>query len=481
MTEDDKRPTGGTSSPYDVRIWAIRRYKGAKKTTYTVRWTVAGETFPATFATYKLAESFRSTLLTAAREGEKFDLKSGLPASMARSTNSPTWYEHACSYVDMKWPHASPKSRKGIADALATVTPAMFSTTRGKPDAKLLRKALYTWAFNASARKADPTAEVSRAAKWVAGNTLRMHELAEPDVVRHALDTLATKLDGTAAAATTIARKRAVFYGTLRYAVEIKRLDSNPIDQIQWKTPKNSDSIDRRVVVNHGQARRLLAAVRVEDPALEAFYATMYYAGLRPAEALHLSKDNLRLPASGWGELLLTGSVQHVGEAWGDSGRSKEDQGLKHRAVNETRIVPACPQLVQRLRHHIDMFGTGANDRLFVVRQGKDRRPIAGKYGGTIGNVTYAKIWRNARKRVLTAAQVASPLARRPYDLRHACVSLQLNAGVPATQVAEWAGHSVHVLMKVYAKCVYGQEKAARIRIEAALLATDEDSDDQAA
>jgi integrase len=70
---------------------------------------------------------------------------------------------------------------------------------------------------------------------------------------------------------------------------------------------------------------------------------------------------------------------------------------------------------------------------------------------------------------VLTPAQQRSPLARRPYDLRHAAVSLWLNAGEPATQVAEWAGHSVHVLMRVYAKCVYGQEEAARRRIEAAL------------
>ena len=66
----------------------------------------------------------------------------------------------------------------------------------------------------------------------------------------------------------------------------------------------------------------------------------------------------------------------------------------------------------------------------------------------------------------------ASPLAKRPYDLRHAAVSLWLNAGVPPTQVAEWAGHSVNVLLRVYAKCVYGQDEVARIRIEAALAQT---------
>jgi hypothetical protein len=44
-----------------------------------------------------------------------------------------------------------------------------------------------------------------------------------------------------------------------------------------------------------------------------------------------------------------------------------------------------------------------------------------------------------------------------------------LNAGVPATQVAEWAGHSVAVLLRTYAKCIVGQDQAARRRIEDAL------------
>jgi integrase len=84
-------------------------------------------------------------------------------------------------------------------------------------------------------------------------------------------------------------------------------------------------------------------------------------------------------------------------------------------------------------------------------------------------------VWRQARGAALTPAQQRSPLARRPYDLRHAAVSLWLNAGVPAPQVAEWAGHSVHVLLKVYAKCIDGQEDAAKRRIENALAATEEE------
>ncbi|WP_223166244.1 hypothetical protein [Nonomuraea sp. SYSU D8015] len=62
-----------------------------------------------------------------------------------------------------------------------------------------------------------------------------------------------------------------------------------------------------------------------------------------------------------------------------------------------------------------------------------------------------------------------SPLARRPYDLRHAAVSLWLNAGVHAPEVAERAGHSVHILLKTYAKCIDGQGHIANQRIQNAL------------
>nr|WP_198152871.1 integrase [Pseudofrankia sp. DC12] len=64
---------------------------------------------------------------------------------------------------------------------------------------------------------------------------------------------------------------------------------------------------------------------------------------------------------------------------------------------------------------------------------------------------------------------MTSPLAGTPYDLRHAAVSTWLNAGVPPTQIAEWAGHFVAVLLQVYAKCIVGQDEAARLRIAAAL------------
>ncbi|GAA4629805.1 hypothetical protein GCM10023196_052650 [Actinoallomurus vinaceus] len=60
-------------------------------------------------------------------------------------------------------------------------------------------------------------------------------------------------------------------------------------------------------------------------------------------------------------------------------------------------------------------------------------------------------------------------MAKRPYDLRHTCLSIWLNVGIPPKQVAEWAGHSLDVLLRTYAKCMVDQDQAIRHRISAAL------------
>jgi hypothetical protein len=44
-----------------------------------------------------------------------------------------------------------------------------------------------------------------------------------------------------------------------------------------------------------------------------------------------------------------------------------------------------------------------------------------------------------------------------------------LNAGVPATEAARRLGHSVAMLVKRYANCIDGQERAANERIAQAL------------
>jgi integrase len=101
-----------------------------------------------------------------------------------------------------------------------------------------------------------------------------------------------------------------------------------------------------------------------------------------------------------------------------------------------------------------------------------DGRVFTGIHGGELASITYRRAWDKARSTALPPAEYASPLARRVYDLRHACVSTWLNGGVPPAQAAEWAGHSVAVLLRVYAKCIDGQDQIAKRRIEDALRET---------
>ncbi len=121
-------------------------------------------------------------------------------------------------------------------------------------------------------------------------------------------------------------------------------------------------------------------------------------------------------------------------------------------------MLPCPPQLVQLFREHLTEFGTDTEGRLF-----------RGARGGQLSESVYSRVWQKAREQVFNPTQLASPLVSRPYDLRHAAVSTWLGGGVEATRVAEWAGHSVTVLLRVYAKCLDGQEAAARKRVEAAL------------
>ncbi len=72
------------------------------------------------------------------------------------------------------------------------------------------------------------------------------------------------------------------------------------------------------------------------------------------------------------------------------------------------------------------------------------------------------------RLRMVTpgSADAASPLASRPYDLRHSALSTWLNGGVDPTEVAERAGNSVEVLLTRYAKCLDGRQDVANRRSE---------------
>ena len=167
-----------------------------------------------------------------------------------------------------------------------------------------------------------------------------------------------------------------------------------------------------QAVASPAQVRAILAEVARLRPELTAFFGCLYYAALRPEEAVALRRTNLILPAHPRGKLVLTEACPRTGSARTSTGTPHEPRGLKHRPDGAVRAVPIPPVLADLLRPHLRQFGPAPDGRLF-----------RGARGGILSESTYGRIWRAARQIALGRQLAATPLARRPYDLRHAALS----------------------------------------------------------
>ncbi|MFB7704635.1 tyrosine-type recombinase/integrase [Streptomyces niveus] len=429
---------------YKVRFWEIRERPDRRKG-FEVRWTVGGREKSESYLTKGLAESRRAKLITAARDGEPFDPQTGLPAAELRDLKQrTTWYALASEYIEQRWDRTPGNTRRTLADALATITPAFVEPGAAPRDPRVLRRALYSWAFNRKAWATDPPEEWQVALDWMRRHSLPVSELEEPDVLRRGLDALCRKVDGAAAAAKAVKRKKAAVNEVFGAAVERGYFTQNPLNGLRWTAPEVAEEVDPDCVPSPAQVARLLAAVRAlpgRGPHLYAFFGCMYYAGMRPAEVTHLQRSQCRLPPNGWGLLNLKGGVVTAGKEWTDNGAVHEIHSLKRRAAKATQAVPIPPVLVSMLRDHMRQFGVAPDGRLF--------RNAAGEY---IDASAYGITWGRAREAVLTRDEHALELAKRPYDLRHAGISFWLASGVDPAECARRAGQSIQVLFRYCAK-----------------------------
>jgi integrase len=127
-----------------------------------------------------------------------------------------------------------------------------------------------------------------------------------------------------------------VLHSALEFAVEQCELSANLLGTVGWRPPKIADVLDRRVVVNPMQARELITAVSYVGAVdrgrhLMTFVAVLYFAGLRPSEAIGLTQSDCDLPDEGWGHLTVTTRRPLTNRRWTDTGESHDVRGLKHR------------------------------------------------------------------------------------------------------------------------------------------------------
>ena len=115
------------------------------------------------------------------------------------------------------------------------------------------------------------------------------------------------------------------------------------------------------------------------------------------------------------------------------------------------RAVPLPPDLVRILRDHLERW-PAKSGLVFTNRRGD---PIApGNYG---------RIWTRETGRLWPPGH--PPAGTEPYDLRHTAAT-SFRAGVPLPEVARRLGHSVEVLLRVYAGVFEDDRKRSNEAIE---------------
>ena len=295
---------------------------------------------------------------------------------------------------------------------------------RDRPDQRELHTALYQHAFN-PARPAGPGGSTCwrRSWCWAQQASLPVGCLSEPAVLRSAVEALTLRLDGSRAAANTIIRKRAVLHGALGYAAEAGLLPNNPLDTIGWQVPRSSAALDPwwwRAPPRSAHCWTRLPGPGWSSPPSSAACTTPRFARRKPSPCASLTAHHL--PGPGMGMLRLSAATPRTASPHGptaapamSSADSSTGRTGRSGWSQSPRFSPPCSAPTSR--------PTAAHPTA-----GCSGEPAAGRSA-------------NRSTAVPGTPPVPSPsgpnsppagIARRPYDLRHAALSLWLNAvGTP--------------------------------------------------
>ncbi|WP_245765209.1 tyrosine-type recombinase/integrase [Nonomuraea jiangxiensis] len=235
----------------------------------------------------------------------------------------------------------------------------------------------------------------------------------------------------------------AVLRNALECAVREEIIARNVAKLVKVLVPKYK--VNRGLTVP--QARAVLKAARSHR--LYALYVLALCLGLRRGELLGLRWTDVDLEAA---KLEVTRSLQRV------AGRL---QFVRPKTSDSERTVPLPPICVEALREHRRKLFAERSDRweewkehglVFPSRCGTPMEPD-----------NLRRSWGDIRK-------TAALGEMRFHDLRHTCVTLLLNLGVPPQVVRDIVGHSdIEVTMTIYAHASLDDKRTALGKLSDAL------------
>jgi integrase len=416
-----------------VQVFSIRRPSDRTprdKRRYHVKWRVSGRDKTRSFATKAQAERLKARLQMAVIEGVEFDLVTGLPVSWIKQDK--TWWEWSQEWLGLKWSQWSGHSRRSAVESLVAITPLMARDgAPPAPDdvATWLRE--HGYRPGATDRQSPPG--------WLDRWSVPLVEV-EPAQLERVLAAVTTKRDGSPMARDVARRRRTALNAVLSAACRRELIDHNPLDKSEWTLPTRNITVDISTVPSYDDVAEIVdhvAGLKTDGARYAALFACVGIAGMRPSEAIGLLAADLALPKEGWGLAVLRGASTSPGTRFTSNGTVVEDKELKQRPPDATRDVPLAPDLVERLWWHMERWPP-VNGRVFTNAAGR-----------TSTTTNYGPVWVRARSKLWPAEHRLGKTT--VYDLRHSAATMMLRARVPPAEVARRLGHSVDILMRVYA------------------------------
>ena len=231
----------------------------------------------------------------------------------------------------------------------------------------------------------------------------------------------------------------AVLRNALESAVREELLVRNVARMVQMRSPRYE--VGRGLSV--AQARALLEAARAER--LSALYVLAVYLGLRRGELLGLRWADVDVEQE---RLEVVRTLQRV---------DGQLRFVPPKTWHSRRTVPLPPPCMEALVQH---RRGQARERLAA---GSDWQEQGLVFATTVGTPFEPDNLRRSWGRIRVAT--GDPPARF-HDLRHTCVSLLLEAGVPPHVVREIVGHSaIDVTMTIYAHASLDEKRRALDRL----------------
>jgi len=153
---------------------------------------------------------------------------------MDRIDHTEKWYDHACAFVDMKWPDVAATTRRTHAEAMTAATMLLFASTAAGPmtDSCAPRSG-YGRSTPSSVLTPRCPWKIRSALAWARRNSRPVSVLANPDNLRPVVSGIGQKIDGDPLASSVAGRPPQDIQDVPAIRRRTKTAGRNPLDSLK--------------------------------------------------------------------------------------------------------------------------------------------------------------------------------------------------------------------------------------------------------